>query len=65
MKTWMLPLLVPAGLIGSVVFVVVFDPYQALAAGVAGALLIPVLWRRNSPGRGGDEDTNYWRLPRL
>jgi hypothetical protein len=64
MKTWMLPCLMPVGLIGSVVFVVVFDPYEALAALVAGVLLIPLLWRLHFPG-GDDDDTNYWRLPRL
>jgi hypothetical protein len=30
MKSWMLPFVFPVGLIGSVVFVVVFNPYEAL-----------------------------------
>jgi hypothetical protein len=65
MKLWMLPWLLPLGLVGSVVFVVVFNPYEALAAGVAGVVLVPVLWRLHFPGGGEDDDTNYWRLPRL
>ena len=66
MKTWMLPWLLPVGLIAAVVFVVVFNPYEALAAVVAGVVLVPLLWRLHFPGRGGDDDdTNYWRLPRL
>jgi hypothetical protein len=65
MKTWMLPWLFPLGLIGSVVFVVVFSPYEALAALVAGVVLVPVLCRLHFPGRGDGDDTNYWRLPRL
>jgi hypothetical protein len=32
---------------------------------VAGVVLVPVLWRLHFPGRGEDDDTNYWRLPRL
>jgi hypothetical protein len=65
MKTWMLPFLFPVGLLGAVVFVVVFSPYEALAALVAGVLLVPVLWRLHFPAQAGDEDTNYWRLRRL
>jgi hypothetical protein len=65
MKTWMLPWLFPVGLIASVVFVVVFNPYEALAAVVAGVVLVPVLWRLHFPGRSEGDDTNYWRLPRL
>jgi hypothetical protein len=65
MKTWMLPWLFPVGLLGAVVFVVVFSPYEALAALVAGVLLVPVLWGLHFRGRGDDDDTNYWRLPRL
>lgn len=65
MKTWMLPWLFPVALLGAVVFVVVFNPYEAVAALVAGVLLVPVLWRLHFPGRGDDDDTNYWRLPRL
>jgi hypothetical protein len=65
MKTWMLPWLFPLGILGSVVFVVVFHPYEALAAVVAGVVLVPVLWRLHFPGRGDDDETNYWRLPRL
>jgi hypothetical protein len=61
----MLPWLVPVALLGAVVFVVVFSPYEALAALVLGVLLVPVLWRLYFPGRGDDDDTNYWRLPRL
>jgi len=60
----MLPWLFPVALLGSVVFVVVFNPYEALAALVAGLVLVPVLWRVHFPGRG-DDDTTYWRLPRL
>jgi hypothetical protein len=36
-----------------------------LAAVVAGVALIPVLWRLRFPGRGENDGTNYWRLPRL
>lgn len=61
----MLPWLFPVALLGSVVFVVVFNPYEALAAVVAGVVFVPVLWRLHFPGRGEDDDTNYWRLPRL
>jgi len=61
----MLPWLLPLGLLGSVVFVVVFDPYASIAAAVLGLLLVPVIWRARFASRGEDDDTNYWRLPRL
>lgn len=65
MKTWILPLAFPLGMVAAVVFVVVFSPYEALAAFVAGVLLVPVLWRLHFGGRGEDDDTNYWRIRRL
>lgn len=64
MKSWLLPALVPVGLITGVVLVVVFNPNEALAAVVAGVLLVPVLWRLYFPGRGERDDTNYWRMRR-
>jgi hypothetical protein len=65
MKTWMLPFVFPVGMVVAVVFVVVFNPYEAIAAVVAGVVLIPVLWRVHFADRGDADDTNYWRIRRL
>jgi hypothetical protein len=43
----------------------VFNPYEAIAAVVAGVVLIPVLWRVHFADRGDADDTNYWRIRRL
>jgi hypothetical protein len=71
MKTWMLPWLFPVGLLGTVVFVVVFKGYAALIALPLGWVLIPVLWyarsRRGALGGTGDladSETHYWRITR-
>jgi hypothetical protein len=64
MKPWMLPWLLPVALVAGVLIVVVFSANEALAAAVAGVLLLPLLWRLYSPRRGEHDDTNYWRLPR-
>jgi len=63
MKLWMLPWLLPVGLLGAVVFVVVTGRYAALIAAAVGVLLVPVLWRLHSPSE--DDDTHYWRIKRL
>jgi hypothetical protein len=65
MKTWMLPWLLPVGMLGAVVLVVVSSPYEALAAVGLGLLLVPVLWRLRFPASREDADTSYWRFKRL
>lgn len=62
MKTWMLPWLVPVGMLGAVVFVVAFGKYAPVAAVVAGWLLVPVLWRVRFRSSDDDADTKYWRI---
>jgi hypothetical protein len=64
MKTWMLPWLFPVGLLGAVVFVVVFGKYAPFAAIILGWLLVPVLWRVHFPSSDDDADTRYWRISR-
>ena len=49
MKTWMLPWLLPVGLLVTVVLVAIFKDYVAFAAVIAGWLLVPVLWRLRIP----------------
>lgn len=64
MKLWMLPWLLPVGMLGAVVFVSIFGQYSALAALPAAAAL-PFLWRARFPARDDpDADVNYWRLRR-
>lgn len=62
MKPWMLPWLLPLGILGAVVFVVVAGRYAALIATGVGVLLVPVLWRLRS---ASDDETHYWRIKRL
>jgi hypothetical protein len=64
MKTWMLPWLVPVGLLATVVFFTVAGRYAGLVAAGIGVLLIPVLWRVHFPSLGEDADTQYWRFGR-
>jgi hypothetical protein len=63
MKTWMLPLVFPFGLLAAVVLVVVSSPYEAFVAAGAGAVLVPILWRVHFDP-AGDRETNYWRIKR-
>jgi hypothetical protein len=63
MKTWMLPFLFPVGLLGTVVFIVITSPYEAVAAVAVGLVLVPILWRIHFRPEG--EETNYWRIKRL
>jgi hypothetical protein len=65
MKTWMLPWLLPVGMLATVVILTLFEPYAWLAAVVVAALLLPVLWRTHFPSAGEDADTQYWRMRRL
>jgi hypothetical protein len=64
MKTWMLPWLLPVGLLGAVVFVVVTGRYAPIAAVILGWMLVPILWRVRFPGSDEDADTRYWRIGR-
>jgi hypothetical protein len=63
MKAWMLPWLLPVGMLGAVVFVAVFGRYAGLAAAAVGAVLVLVLCRVHTPA-GEDADIHYWRLRR-
>jgi hypothetical protein len=62
MKLWMLPWLLPVGLLGAVVFVVVAGRYAALIAVAVGLVLLPVLWRLHFPSTDEDADSHYWRI---
>ena len=64
MKPWMLPWLLPLGILGAVVFVVVTGRYAALIAVAVSCLLVPVLWRLHVGPAGEDADTHYWRIKR-
>jgi hypothetical protein len=70
MKLWMLPWLLPVGLLGAVVFVVVFNRAAPLIAAGLGVVVMPLLWRIRSDwgapgGRGADDpETHYWRFKR-
>ncbi|HUA06274.1 MAG TPA: hypothetical protein VMB27_20370 [Solirubrobacteraceae bacterium] len=65
MKSWMLPWLLPVGMLGAVVFVSIFDNYSALAALVLLGVALPVFWRVRFPARDDpDADVNYWRIRR-
>jgi hypothetical protein len=64
-KTWMLPLVFPVGLLATVVLVVVSGRYTGFVVMGIGLLLLPVLWLRHLGPSEEDPDTNYWRLPRL
>ncbi len=63
-KTWMLPWLLPLGLLATVVFFTEFGTYAGLAIIVIGMLLVPVLWLVDLPWLGDDADTQYWRFGR-
>lgn len=62
MKTWMLPWLLPVGLLATVVLFTVLGPYAPIGVGVVGLMLAPILWRVRFPTSGEDSDTNYWRF---
>jgi fatty acid desaturase len=64
MKTWMLPWLVPVGLLATVVLLTVAGPYAGLVVVGIGVLLVPVLWLVHFSSLGDDADTQYWRFGR-
>ncbi len=67
MKTWMLPWLFPVGLLGAVMFVVVFNGYAALIAVPVAWMLLPLLWRMRFPPSGDERDegeSHDWRITR-
>jgi hypothetical protein len=65
MKSWMLPWLLPVGILGAVVYVSIFDSYSALIALPVAWVALPVLWRiRFPPSDDPDADMNYWRIRR-
>jgi hypothetical protein len=64
MKSWIFPWLLPAGMLGAVVFVSIFDSYSALIA-LPVALGALVLWRTRFPAsEDADADVHYWRIRR-
>lgn len=65
MKPWMLQLVLPLGLPGAVVLVVVFNQAAPLVAAGLGVLAVPLLWRLRFGPPGDEDDTNYWRIKRL
>ena len=65
MKSWMLPWLFPVGLLGTVVFVSIFNGFAALLVVPVSWVAIPLIWRIAHPARDDpDADVHYWRLPR-
>jgi hypothetical protein len=66
MKLWMIPWLLPVGILGAVVFVSIFDEYSALVAVPLAWVALPLLWRVRFPPstEDPDADVHYWRLTR-
>ncbi|MBV8218305.1 MAG: hypothetical protein JO325_07565 [Solirubrobacterales bacterium] len=65
MKLWMLPWLLPVGMLAGVVFVSSFGSYSALVALALAFVALPVLWRIRFPaGEDPDAEVNYWRIRR-
>ena len=65
MKSWMIPWLLPVGMLGAVVFVSIFDGYSALVALPVAWVALPVLWRIRFPASDDpDADVHYWRIRR-
>ena len=65
MKLWMLPWLLPVGMLAGVVFVSVFDSYSALVALSPAFAAVPFLLRSRFPARDDpDADVNYRRIRR-
>ena len=65
MKLWMLPWLLPVGMLAGVVFVSVFDSYSALVALSLAFVALPFLLRSRFPASDDpDADVNYRRIRR-
>jgi hypothetical protein len=65
MKSWMIPWLLPVGMLGAVVFVSIFDSYSALVALPVAWVALPIAWRiRFGSGEDPDADVHYWRIHR-
>ena len=65
MKSWMLPWLLPVGMLGTIVFVSIFNGYSALVALPVAWVALPLVWRARFPSKDDpDADVNYWRLRR-
>jgi hypothetical protein len=70
MRTWMVPWLLPAGMIGAVVLVSLNSLLGGVAALVWGLVVLPAialkLMRRSPEGlaRLRDLEANYWRMRR-
>jgi len=64
MKSWMLPWLLPVGMLGAVVFVSIFDAYSGIAAVVLAGVVLPLVLRAHfrSDRDDPDADVHYWRL---
>jgi len=65
MKSWMIPWLLPVGMLAGVVFVAIFDSYSALVALALAFVAVPFLLRSRFPaGDDPDADVHYWRIRR-
>ena len=65
MKLWMLPWLLPVGMLAGVVFVSVFDSYSALVALSPAFAAVPFLLRSRFPASDDpDADVKYRRIRR-
>jgi hypothetical protein len=70
MRTWMVPWLVPAGMVGAVVLVALNSLIGGILAVVWGLVVLPAvalaIMRRSPEGlaRLRDLETNYWRVRR-
>ena len=65
MKLWMLPWLLPVGMLAGVVFVSSFGSYSALVALALAFVALPIFLRsRFAASDDPDADVNYWRIRR-
>ena len=67
MKPWMLPWLLPVGLLACIASITLIQPVGLAVAMLIAWVVIPVvgLYIRARGGLGNDDDTDYWRFDRL
>jgi hypothetical protein len=67
MKPWMLPWLLPVGLLGAVVFVSIFNgnsPLAALTVALISCAIAAIVRHKQYGDADPDADVNYWRIRR-
>jgi hypothetical protein len=63
MKWWMIPWLVPLGILGAILAVTVFNSSGGVLMLAGGILLVLLAWSLfSSAGEDPDADVHYWRL---